>query len=60
MKTIKFLSVEADRAFLALGYFTNDIRICLNDHSFDALIVLRQYYSKQTWFVLGYVNPDKS
>lgn len=46
LKTIKPTSVEAERAFSALGYFANKIRNRLNDDTLDALMFLRQYYKK--------------
>lgn len=46
LKTIKPTSVEAERAFPALGYFANKIRSQMNDDTLDALIFLRQYYKK--------------
>ena len=46
LKTIKPTSVEAERAFLALGYFVSKIRNCLNDDTIDALLFLRHYYNK--------------
>ena len=46
LKTIKPTSVEAERAFSALGYFANKIRSQMNDDTLDALIFLRQYYKK--------------
>ena len=46
LKTIKPTSVEAERAFSALGYFVSKIRNCFNDDTIDALLFLRHYYSK--------------
>ena len=46
LKTIKSTSVEAERAFSALGYLVSKIRNCLNDDTIDALLFLRHYYSK--------------
>ena len=46
LKTIKPTSVEAERAFSALGYFANKIRSQMNDATLDALIFQRQYYKK--------------
>ena len=46
LKTIKPTTVEAERAFSALGYFVNKIRNRLNDNTIDALLFLRHYYSK--------------
>ena len=46
LKTIKPTSVEAERAFLALGYFVSKIRNRLNDNTIDVLLFLRHYYSK--------------
>ena len=67
LKTIKPTSVEAERAFSALGYFVSKSRNCLNDDTIDALLFLRHYYSKQTLFILQYnrllyyfVNLEKS
>ena len=38
LKTIKPTPVEAERAFLALGYFASKIRNRLNDDSTDTLL----------------------
>lgn len=46
LKTIKPTSVEAERAFSALGYFGSKIRNRLNDDTLDALMFLRHYYNK--------------
>lgn len=46
LKSIKPTSVEAERAFSALGYFASKIRNRLNDDTLDALMFLRQYYNK--------------
>ena len=46
LKTIKPTSVEAERAFSALGYFVSKIRNCLNDDTINTLLFLRHYYSK--------------
>ena len=46
LKTIRPMSVKAERAFLALGYFVSKIRNCLNDDTIDALLFLCHYYSK--------------
>ena len=46
LKTIKPTSVEAERAFSALGYFVSKIRNRLNDNTIDALLLLRHYHSK--------------
>ena len=46
LKTIQPTSVEAERAFSALGYFVSKIRNCHNDDTIDALLLLHHYYSK--------------
>ena len=46
LKTIKPTSVEAERAFSALGCFVSKIRNRLNDDTIYALLFLRHYYSK--------------
>ena len=46
LKTIKPTSVEAKRAFSALGYFANKIRSQMNDATLDDLIFQHQYYKK--------------
>ena len=46
LKIIKPTSVEAERAFSALGYFMSKIRNRLNDNTIDALLFLRHYDSK--------------
>ena len=46
LKTMKPMSVEAERAFSALGYFVSKITNCLNDDTIDALLFLHHYYSK--------------
>ncbi len=45
--TIKPTSVEAERAFSAMGFFASKIRNRLNDDTLDALMFLRQYYKQQ-------------
>ena len=46
LKTIKSTSVEAERAFSALGYFVSKFRNCLNNDIIDTSLFLRHYYSK--------------
>ena len=47
LKTIKPTSVEAERAFSAMGWFVTKIRNRMSDKTLDALISMRQYESKK-------------
>ena len=42
--TIKPTSVEAERAFSAMGLFATKLRNSLNDDTLNALVMMRQYY----------------
>ena len=44
--TIRPTSVEAERAFSAMGLFVIKIRNGLNDDNLNAMIVMRQFYKK--------------
>ena len=46
LKTIKPNSVEAERAFSAIGWFLTKIRNRLGDKTLDAMLTMRQYYGK--------------
>ena len=47
LKTIKPTSVEAERAFSAMGFFVTKLRNRMSDKTLDALITMRQRYKKQ-------------
>ena len=44
LKTIKPTSVEAERAFSAMGFFVNKLRNRMSDKTLDELITMRQHY----------------
>ena len=44
--TIRPTSVEAERAFSAMGLFATKIRNRLNEGTLNAMIVMRQFYKK--------------
>ena len=46
LKTIKPTSVEAERAFSAMGFFATKIRNRMGDKTLDGLITMRQFYQK--------------
>ena len=46
LKTIKPTSVEAERAFSAMGFFVNKLRNRMSDKTLDELITMRQHYKK--------------
>ena len=46
LKTIKPTSVEAERAFSAMGFFVTKLRNRMSDKTLDALITMRQRYKK--------------
>ena len=46
-KTIKPISVEAERAFSAMGWFVTKIRNRLGDKTLDAMMTMRHIYQKQ-------------
>ena len=46
LKTIKPTSVEAKRAFSAMGFFVTKLRNRMSDKTLDALITMRQRYKK--------------
>ena len=46
MKTIKPTSVEAERAFSAMGFFATKLRNRMGDKTLDGLITLRQSHKK--------------
>ena len=47
LMTIKPTSVEANRAFSAMGFFDTKLRNRTSDKTLDALITMRQRYKKQ-------------
>ena len=44
IQTIRPTSVEAERAFSAMGLFSTRLRTRLSDESLDALVFMRQHY----------------
>ena len=46
LKTIKPTSVEAERAFSAMGFIATKVRNRMGDKTLDGLITMRQYYKK--------------
>ena len=46
LKTIKPTSVEAERAFSAMGFFVTKLRNRMGDETLDGLITMRKYYQK--------------
>ena len=46
LMTIKPTSVEAKRAFSAMGFFVTKLRNRMSDKTLDALITMRQHYKK--------------
>ena len=44
MKTIPATSVEAERAFSAVGLFVTKLRTSLGDSTIDALLTLRSHF----------------
>ena len=46
LPTIKPTSVEAERAFSAMGLFATKIRSKLNDDTLNAMAVMRQFYKQ--------------
>ena len=46
LMTIKPTSVEAKRAFSAMGFFVTKLRNRMSDKTLDALITMRQRYKK--------------
>ena len=46
--TIKPTSVEAKRAFSALGFFVTKLRNRMSDKTLDALITMRQHHKKNS------------
>ena len=46
LKTIKPTSVEAERAFSAMGFFATKLRNRMGDKTLDAMITMRQFYKK--------------
>ena len=46
LMTIKTTSVEAKRAFSAMGFSVTKLRNRMSDKSLDALITIRQHYKK--------------
>ena len=45
--TIRPTSVEAERAFSAMGLFATRLRTRLSDVCLDALVFMRQYYKRK-------------
>ena len=46
LKTIKPTSVDAERAFSAMGFFQPKLRNRMGDKTLDGLITMRQFYKK--------------
>ena len=46
LKTIKPTSVEAERAFSAMGFFVTKLRTRMADETLDGLITMRKFYQK--------------
>ena len=67
LDTIRQTSVEAERAFSAMGLFVTKIINRLNDDTLNVMIVIRQFYKKYKninpfhgtvlSFVLGFFKP---
>ena len=48
LMTIKPTSVEAKRAFSAMGFFVTKLRNRMSDKTLDALITMRQHHKKNS------------